>query len=52
MTIASVDVMRSYLKHLCYRDNQVMKFESAGSRANTGEPIVVPLRSRGIQRSV
>ncbi len=37
MTIASVDVMRSHLKVRCSRDNHVMKFESVGSRANTGD---------------
>ena len=36
MTIAS-DVLSGHLKPLCPRDNHVMKYESRGSRANTGD---------------
>jgi len=36
MTIASAIALNDRLKPLCSRDNQVMKYESAGSRANTG----------------
>jgi hypothetical protein len=37
MTIDSADVLSSHLKPLCPRDNHVMKYESGGSRANTGD---------------
>ncbi len=37
MTIASADVLSGHLKPLCPRDNHVMKYESRGSRANTGD---------------
>jgi hypothetical protein len=36
MMISSADVLSSHLKPLCSRDNHVMKYESGGSRANTG----------------
>ena len=35
--ISSADVLSSHLKPLCSRDNHVMKYESGGSRANTGK---------------
>ena len=37
MTIVSADVLSSHLRPLCSRDNHVMKYESGGSRANTGD---------------
>jgi hypothetical protein len=37
MTTASAVVFSSHLRPLCSRDNHVMKYESAGSRANTGD---------------
>jgi hypothetical protein len=37
MTIASADVLSGHLKPLRPRDNHVMKYESRGSRANTGD---------------
>lgn len=37
MTIVSADVLSTHLKPLCSRDNHVMKYESAGSKANTGD---------------
>jgi hypothetical protein len=36
MMNSSVDVLSGHLKPLCSRDNRVMKYESGGSRANTG----------------
>jgi hypothetical protein len=36
MTNLLADVLSRQLKPLCPRDNQVMKYESGGSRANTG----------------
>jgi hypothetical protein len=36
MTTASADVFSSHLRPLCSRDNHVMKYESGGSRVNTG----------------
>jgi hypothetical protein len=36
MKISSADNLNSHLKPLCSRDNHVMKYEAAGSRANTG----------------
>jgi hypothetical protein len=36
MTIGSADVLSSHLRPLCSRDNHVMKYESGGSRSNTG----------------
>jgi len=38
MMISSENVLNRQLKPLCSRDNQVMKYESGGSRANTGHP--------------
>ena len=38
MMNSSVDVLSSHLKPLCSRDNHVMKYESGGSRTNTGNP--------------
>ena len=35
MTIASAHVLSGHLKPLCPRDNHVMRYESASSRANT-----------------
>jgi hypothetical protein len=37
MTVTSADVLSRHLKPLCSRDNHVMKYESGGSRANTGD---------------
>jgi len=37
MTIVSAEVLSSHLRPLCSRDNHVMKYESGGSRANTGD---------------
>jgi hypothetical protein len=37
MIVASVDVLSRHLKPLCSRDNHVMKYESGGSRSNTGD---------------
>src|SRR5205085_8060413 len=37
MIVTSVDVLSRRLKPLCSRDNHVMKYESAGSRANSGD---------------
>jgi hypothetical protein len=37
MTTASVNFLSSHLRPLCSRDNHVMKYESGGSRANTGD---------------
>jgi hypothetical protein len=37
MMIASSDFLSSHLKPLCSRDNHVMKYQSGGSRANTGD---------------
>jgi hypothetical protein len=37
MKIAVAEVLGSYLRPLCSRDNRVMKYESAGSKANTGD---------------
>ena len=37
MIITSADVLSRHLKPLCSRDNHVMKYESAGSKANTGD---------------
>lgn len=37
MTIASANLVSSHLKPHCSRDNHVMKYESGGSRANTGD---------------
>jgi hypothetical protein len=37
MTVTSADVLSGHLKPLCSRDNHVMKYESGGSRANTGD---------------
>ena len=34
---SSVDVLSSHLKPLCSRDNHVMKYESGGSRKNSGQ---------------
>ena len=34
--ISSENVLNSHLKPLCSRDNHVMKYETGGSRANTG----------------
>jgi hypothetical protein len=36
MMNSSVNILSSHLKPLCSRDNRVMKYESSGSRANTG----------------
>jgi hypothetical protein len=36
MMISSGNVLNRQLKPLCSRDNHVMKYESGGSRANTG----------------
>jgi hypothetical protein len=36
MVISSENVLNRHLKPLCSRDNRVMKYESCGSRANTG----------------
>jgi hypothetical protein len=36
MIVNSVDVLSKRLKPLCCRDNHVMKYESANSKANTG----------------
>lgn len=37
MRIALVGTLSSHLRPLCSRDNHVMKYESAGSRANSGD---------------
>src|SRR5213082_3155465 len=37
MIVASVDVLSRHLQPLCSRDNHVMKYESGGSRSNTGD---------------
>ena len=37
MRIASVGTLSSHLRPLCSRDNHVMKYESAGARANSGD---------------
>ena len=37
MRIASVGTLSSHLRALCSRDNHVMKYESTGSRANSGD---------------
>lgn len=37
MIVTSADVLSRHLKPLCSRDNHVMKYESAGSKANTGD---------------
>jgi hypothetical protein len=37
MRIASAEVLGSHLRPLCSRDNRLMKYESAGSKANTGD---------------
>lgn len=37
MIVNSVDVLSKRLKPLCCRDNHVMKYESANSKANTGD---------------
>lgn len=37
MIVASVDVLSRHLKPLCSRDNHVMKYQSGGSRSNTGD---------------
>src|SRR5208283_442708 len=37
MKVVSADVFSSHLRPLCSRDNHVMKYESGGSRANTGD---------------
>ena len=37
MMVTSVDTLSRHLKPLCSRDNHVMKYESAGSKANTGD---------------
>jgi hypothetical protein len=37
MTIVSADILSIHLKPLCPRDNHVMKFESATSKANIGD---------------
>ena len=37
MIVTSVDVLSRRLKPLCSRDNHVMKYESAGFRANSGD---------------
>lgn len=37
MMVTSVDTLGRHLKPLCSRDNHVMKYESAGSKANTGD---------------
>jgi len=37
MMISSENVLNCNLKPLCSRDNRVMKYESCGSRANTGK---------------
>jgi hypothetical protein len=37
MIVTSVDALSSYLKPLCSRDNHLMKYESGGSKANTGD---------------
>jgi hypothetical protein len=36
MMISSENALNRHLKPLCSRDNHVMKYESCGSRANTG----------------
>jgi hypothetical protein len=36
MMIASTNVLSTHLRPLCSRDNHVMKYESSGSRANSG----------------
>ena len=36
MKIVSADVLSSHLRPLCSRDNHIMKYESGGSRANSG----------------
>ena len=36
MRIAVAEVLGSHLRPLCSRDNRVMKYESAGFKANTG----------------
>lgn len=37
MRIASVGTLSSHLRPLCSRDNHVMKYEAAGSMANSGD---------------
>jgi hypothetical protein len=37
MIVTSADVLSRHLKPLCSRDNHVMKYESNGSKANTGD---------------
>ena len=37
MIVTSVDILGRHLKPLCSRDNRVMKYESGGSKANTGD---------------
>jgi hypothetical protein len=36
MMIASINVLSTQLRPLCSRDNHAMKYESGGSRANSG----------------
>jgi hypothetical protein len=37
VTTASSHALSTHLRPLCSRDNHVMKYESGGSRANTGD---------------
>src|SRR5260370_22242346 len=39
MMMSSENVLNRQLKPRCSRDNHVMKYESGGSRANTGHPL-------------
>lgn len=36
MTMPSAEVLSIHLRPLCSRDNHLMRYESAGSKANTG----------------